>query len=330
MFLMIKNLNFLYILIIFIGCSATVEKRFVNSDGSTNQKSFKDLLQWQIKKNRPDPEVIKTTDDYKDYDLNSNDPYAIWIGHASFLINNGDLKILIDPIFSNRASPISFAGPKRMIKPALSFHELPNIDVILISHNHYDHLDITTLKKLKHIFPNVQICLPKGDQKLLMNNNIKDTKEFEWWDVYQISNTTITFLPSQHWSARGFTDRNKSLWGSWMISSNELNLYHAGDTGYSSDFIKIQKEYDTIDFAMIPIGAYSPQWFMKYAHVTPEEAVQIAIDLKAKKSVGMHWGTFILSDEPVLEPKERLKIAASRYNINFDTVVPGEYILLSN
>ena len=253
----------------------------------------------------------------------------MWIGHATYLLNSGGITILTDPVFSKRASPVRFAGPKRLIPPAISLKDLPKIDVITVSHNHYDHLDIRSLKKLRDLNPDAFFLVPKGDKKLLIRKGIKNVEEFLWWEDVDIKGTKFTFTPVQHWSARGIRDRNKSLWGGWFIKSSERSLYHAGDTGYSQDFNETRKKLGSPDIAMIPIGAYAPQWFMSYSHVNPSEAIQIANDLKAKQSFGMHWGTFPLTDEEVLEPPALLKSALEEKNLSkefFKTVKPGELI----
>jgi len=314
--------SFLFIILTF-NISVFAEERFTNSDGKSNNKSLSEIIRWSSERNRPDPEYIEVKNRHDSKIFNTDEPYAFWIGHASFLVFNGDITILFDPIFSERASPFKLFGPKRLIKPAIEISNLPNIDLVVISHNHYDHLDIQSLKDLQNRFPDIVILIPKGDSQLLEKYNIKKAKEFLWWDNYKIKDSTITFTPAQHWSARGLADRNKSLWGSWYVSYMGRNIFHAGDTGYSNDFKEIRKRLGKVDFAMIPIGAYSPNWFMNYSHVTPEQAVEIAVDLNAKESVAMHWGTFILSDEPVLEPKERLKVAAKDKDINFYTTSPG-------
>ena len=308
---------------------AYAQDRFSNSDGLKNEKSLSEVLKWSWSREEPKKEFIKVNDNINLKSLNDLDNFAIWIGHSTFLINNGDLTILTDPIFSERASPLSFAGPKRLIKPAIKIKDLPKIDIITISHNHYDHLDINSLRKIQKKFPDVKILVPKGDLKLLKNYNLKKNGyEFLWWEEMTIKNTKFTFTPAQHWSARGLRDRNKSLWGSWFIKSGNRNIFHAGDTGYSKDFKEIRNRLGKVDFAMIPIGAYDPEWFMSYSHVNPEEALNIARDLNAKKSIGMHWGTFILTDEPVLEPREKLKKIVLETNVNFYTVKPGDIIEL--
>lgn len=320
------RLLLIFCLIYFSSSISFAEERFSNSDGMKNEKSLSEVLKWSWSREEPKKEFIKTNENINLNSLKDREHYALWIGHSTFLINNGDLTILTDPIFSERASPLNFAGPKRLIKPVIKIKDLPEVDVITISHNHYDHLDINSLRKIQKKFPNVKILVPKGDLKLLKNYNLNNGFEFLWWEEIIFDNTKFIFTPAQHWSARGLRDRNKSLWGSWFIKNEDKNIFHAGDTGYSEDFIEIRNRLGAVDFAMIPIGAYDPQWFMSYSHVNPEEALNIAKDLDAKKSIGMHWGTFILTDEPVLEPRERLNKITNQTNINFYTVTPGNII----
>ena len=320
------RLLLIFCLIYFSTSISFAEERFSNSDGMKNEKSLSEVLKWSWSREEPKKEFIKTNENINLNSLKDREHYALWIGHSTFLINNGDLTILTDPIFSERASPLNFAGPKRLIKPVIKIKDLPEVDVITISHNHYDHLDINSLRKIQKKFPNVKILVPKGDLKLLRNYNLNNGFEFLWWEEITFDNTKFIFTPAQHWSARGLRDRNKSLWGSWFIKTEEKNIFHAGDTGYSDDFIEIRNRLGPVDFAMIPIGAYDPQWFMSYSHVNPEEALNIAKDLDAKKSIGMHWGTFILTDEPVLEPRERLNKITNQTNVDFYTVTPGNII----
>jgi L-ascorbate metabolism protein UlaG (beta-lactamase superfamily) len=258
--------------------------------------------------------------------------YAVWIGHATYLINNGDINILTDPIFSKRASPIGFAGPKRMIPPVMTLSDLPKIDAVVVSHNHYDHFDIWSLKKLSKLNPETIFMVPAGDQKRLIKAGVKNVIEMNWWESFKVSNTAFHFTPVQHWSKRGLFDRNKSLWGGWFMQTDNLALYHAGDTGYSSDFKTTYERLGAPDYSFIPIGAYDPRWFMRDSHVNPEEAVQIALDLKTAHSFGMHWGTFTLTDEPVLEPPVRLEKALIDQNLEpdfFRTPKPGEILQLT-
>jgi N-acyl-phosphatidylethanolamine-hydrolysing phospholipase D len=304
---------------------------FTNTNQISNDKSFKDLMKWTLSGKNPKRVKIETSDEWQSLNKDSKN-YAVWIGHATYLLNSGGITILTDPVFSNRASPVRFAGPKRLIPPAMSLKELPRIDVITVSHNHYDHLDILSLKKLHDLNPSTIFLVPKGDKKLFIRKGIKNVEEFLWWEDIDIKGTKFTFTPVQHWSARGIRDRNKSLWGGWFIKSSERSLYHAGDTGYSQDFNVTRKKLGSPDMAMIPIGAYDPQWFMSYSHVNPEEAVQISQDLGSRQSLAMHWGTFLLTDEEVLEPSVLLRKALEDKNLDkeyFMTLKPGEIFNLS-
>ena len=320
----LRAFSLLFLIFLFSSCS---NKTYQNSDGTQYKKSIFETVRWLVERDLPATLEIEFLE-INDVKVDITEA-AIWIGHSTFLINNGEINILIDPVFSERVSPFSFVGPKRMIPPAIEINQLPKIDIVLISHNHYDHLDIASLSKLSNINDETIFLVPEGDKKLLVNENIKNTFEFKWWDNFQLYGTTFTFTPAKHWSARGLFDENRSLWGSWHVENQNLSLFHAGDTGYSDDFKIIKKRLGKIDLALIPIGAYSPYWFEGYSHVTPDEAIQIAIDLEATKSIGMHWGTFILSDEPILEPKEWLKNSSKKENLDFVTVMPGELIELS-
>tara|TARA_B100000767_G_scaffold216535_1_gene204096 strand:- start:925 stop:1857 length:933 start_codon:yes stop_codon:yes gene_type:complete len=280
-----------------------VDETFHNTDPNTVPKTLGDVIEWRITKDpTPDRVAINVSDEWQSLTPQSTD-YAIWIGHATYLLNTGDVTVLTDPIFSKRASPVGWAGPERLIPPALSIAQLPSIDAVIISHNHYDHLDLPSLKTLQAINPNMLILVPQGDKALLDSQGLVNVSQFRWWQTTKVNQTEFTFTPVQHWSGRWVTGRNTSLWGGWFLKSPNLSLYHAGDTGYSKDFITTQERMGTPDFAFIPIGAYKPRWFMKNQHVDPAEAVQIALDLQVKRSFGMHWGTFILTDESVNEPR---------------------------
>jgi len=312
---------------------------FVMSDetfSNTNQisfdseRSFGDFLKWRLTRKEPKAVQIETSDQWKQLGEQSKN-YAVWIGHSTYLLNNGDLTILTDPVFSKRASPFSWTGPKRLIAPAITLEELPDIDVITVSHNHYDHLDIASLKTLHKLNPNASFLVSKGDMDLLVRSGIKNVTEFLWWEDLEVKNTLFTFTPVQHWSARGFRDRNKSLWGGWFMQSSNHTIYHAGDTGYSDDFKETRSRLGSPDFAMIPIGGYNPRWFMSYHHVNPSESIQIALDLGVSKSFGMHWGTFRLTDEDILEPAQLIGQALKKLNLAddfFRIVKPGEILPL--
>ena len=323
--------NFLIVLLLisnFVMSGETFSN--TNQTSFDSERSFGDFLKWRLTRKEPKAVQIETSDQWKQLGEQSKN-YAVWIGHSTYLLNNGDLTIVTDPVFSKRASPFSWAGPKRLIAPAISLEELPDIDVITVSHNHYDHLDIASLKTLHKLNPNASFLVSKGDMDLLVRSGIKNVTEFLWWEDIEVKNTLFTFTPVQHWSARGFRDRNKSLWGGWFMQSSNHTIYHAGDTGYSDDFKETRSRLGSPDFAMIPIGGYNPRWFMNYHHVNPSESIQIALDLGVSKSFGMHWGTFRLTDEDILEPAQLIDQELKKLNLAddfFRTVKPGEILPL--
>ena len=303
--------------------------KFKNTDGEAIDKSIKDLIRWQRNQKKPTLAYIDLSDDWQNINLDIENNYLIWIGHSTFLIKINDLTILTDPVFSERASPFKRFGPKRLIPPSLSIKDLPPIDVITVSHNHYDHLDIRSLKKISKKNPEAFFLIPKGDIDIFKKRNIDNVFEFEWWQNIDLKDHIFTFTPVQHWSARGLFDRNESLWGGWFIKSTDYSLYHAGDTGYSNDFIETQKRLGSPKYAFLPIGAYDPEWFMAASHVNPEDSIRIMKDLGAEFSFGMHWGTFTLTAEDTLEPPQRLKEALNNDKLdNFITLKPGEVVYL--
>lgn len=316
-------------LIILIFTSFHLTAEYKNSNGVALEKSINDMVRWMRSDQEPIITKIEISSEWKSIDLSNNDNYAIWIGHSTFLIKKEGLTILTDPIFSDRASPFGFIGPKRLIPPAINISALPRIDVITVSHNHYDHLDISSLRKLSKLFPEALFFVPNGDKRLLNKNNIKNVHEFDWWNSFKVKNFEFTFTPVQHWSKRGLFDRNRSLWGGWHIKHDDYSIFHAGDTGYSNDFVQTRLRLGAPKYAFIPIGAYDPEWFMSDSHVNPEEAVQIMLDLEAEKGFGMHWATFTLTDENTIEPKIRLENATMKLdNLDFTSLVPGDVINL--
>ena len=302
---------------------------YKNTNGVASDKSFGDMLKWIRSDVVPEITKIEISSDWEEINLSEDDNYAIWIGHSTFLIKKNGVTILTDPIFSKRASPFRNIGPKRLIPPAIPLNTIPQIDYVTVSHNHYDHLDIHSLKKISKLHPEAIFLVPAGDLKLLKRKNISNAFEFQWWETFKKQNIEFTFTPVQHWSKRSLFDRNKSLWGGWYIKNKDYSIYHAGDTGYSKDFIDTRLKLGAPKYAFIPIGAYDPEWFMAESHVNPEDAVQIMLDLEAEKAFGMHWATFTLTDEDTIEPKERLKKAVNENgSIDFKSVSPGDVIYL--
>ena len=313
----------------FIFNSSVVLSDYENTNGKPIEKSFQDLLKWATDDIETKIDYIEISNDWESLDLEEDDNYGVWVGHSTFLIKKNGITILTDPVFSERASPFKNIGPKRLIPPAIPLKQLPEIDFITISHNHYDHLDIRSLKDLYLLNSSTIFLVPAGDKKLLERQKIENVYEYEWWEGYLSDELKITFTPVQHWSKRGLFDRNKSLWGGWYFEFNDFSIFHAGDTGYSEDFKSTRMKLGSPKYAFIPIGAYDPEWFMAESHVNPEDAVQIMLDLGAESSFGMHWATFKLTDEDTLEPRERLDAEVKNKKINsFIAPIPGSIINL--
>ena len=210
-----------FVLLIF---SFDLNSKYTNTNGMEVNKSIKDLIRWQRNQQKPIISSIEISDEWRNIDLINDTNYLIWIGHSTFLIKKDDFVILTDPVFYNRASPFKRFGPKRLIPPSITLNELPPIDVVTISHNHYDHLDIRSLKKISLLNPNVTFLIPIGDKDLFEKRNIKNVIEFEWWESKEFDSFEFIFTPVQHWSARGLFDRNDSLWGGWFVKGNEYSI----------------------------------------------------------------------------------------------------------
>ncbi len=247
---------------------------------------------------------------------NRRERTVTWIGHATLLLQTNGVNILTDPHLTARASPVSFAGPKRVIAPSLGFPELPHIDAVLISHNHYDHLDLGTVTELNRQRGGPPLFLvPLGLKAWFIDQGIGNVEEYDWWDHAERFGLNFHFVPAQHWSSRTLDDRNQTLWGGWVIETPGFRFIFCGDTGYSNDFKDIGKRFGGFDLAAIPIGAYEPRWFMKTQHVNPDESVMIHRDLHARQSIAIHWGTFVLTDELLTDPPRQLAAALDRQSI---------------
>ncbi|MDC1077965.1 MBL fold metallo-hydrolase, partial [Candidatus Pelagibacter sp.] len=240
-----------------------------------------------------------------------DDDYIAWIGHATFLIKLGETTIITDPVFSKNAGPLIF-GPKRYVEPAIQLKDIPKTDVFLLTHNHYDHQDMSTIRRFP--YKDAKVLLPLKLGKYF--KKYKDVNEMDWYEEIKINDhLKITFLPAVHWSKRSLTDTNKTLWGNFLIQYKNIKILFACDTGYGNIYKEIGEKYGPIDITMINIGAYDfrPMFDKSIYHTTPEEALNVAQDLKSKKVLGMHWGTFVLSLEPVMEPLIRFKENAQKF-----------------
>ena len=262
--------------------------------------------------------VLSDIKKYKDGD------YIGWIGHATFLIKLGNTTIITDPVFSKNAGPLIF-GPKRFTKPALNLKEIPPVDVFLLTHNHYDHQDMMTIRSFP--FKNTKVMAPLKLGKYFEKNGYSDVNEMDWYEEIIINEKMkITFLPAVHWSKRSLTDTNKSLWGNFLIEYDEKKILFACDTGVGNIYKEIGEKYGPIDINIINIGAYNFYPLTPYKdksayHTNPEEALEISRDLKSKKVIGMHWGTFVLSLEPIMEPRDRFRDNAEKYGFKKEDAI---------
>jgi N-acyl-phosphatidylethanolamine-hydrolysing phospholipase D len=238
-------------------------------------------------------------------------PTVTWIGHATLLMQMEHVTFLTDPIWSNRPSPVPVVGPGRFVAPGISIEDLPPIDFVLISHNHYDHLDLPTLSALAKRSADTIFFVPLGNAELLQAQGIENVKELDWGQTVAYKGATVHCLPSQHWSKRSLNDDHKALWSSWAVTGADRRFYFSGDTGYFTGFQEIGRLLGPFDLAAVPIGAYEPRAMMRESHMNPEEAVKAAQDLNARRAIAMHFGTFDLSDEPLAEPPQRFKAAAA-------------------
>lgn len=258
----------------------------------------------------PPSEMQRPVKDYRIY----------WLSHATTLIQLPGVNVLTDPVFSERVSPVSFAGPARLIDKPASIDELPAVDIVIISHNHYDHTDLDSLNELKDKRDPLFI-VPLKMKTQLLNLGITRVIELDWWQQVDTGQLVITGTPAKHFSGRGPGDRDETLWSGFYLQHKEgRTFFFAGDTGYSPHFKEIREKMGAPDVAVIPIGAYLPRWFMKRVHVNPEEAVQAFIDLEAAEMLAIHWGTFHLSDEPLDEPPRLTRQAAVEKKIDLKRI----------
>ncbi|WP_440619131.1 MBL fold metallo-hydrolase [Candidatus Pelagibacter sp. HIMB1493] len=290
----------------------------ISRSGKFSYRTFSKLRK-NISLNFPKEHIVKKEKVKSDLEKYKNDDYVAWIGHATYLIKLGNTTIITDPVFSKNAGPLIF-GPKRFTKPALDLKEIPKIDLFLLTHNHYDHQDMSTIKNFP--YKDAKVLVPLNLGKYF--KNYEDVNEMDWYDHKNInSDLKITLLPAVHWSKRSLTDTNKTLWGNFLIEYKNRKILFACDTGYGNIYKELGEKYGPIDLTMINIGAYNfkPMFDKTIYHTTPEEALNVAKDLKSKKVLGMHWGTFVLSLEPIMEPPIRFKDNAENYGFKREDAI---------
>ncbi len=333
-----KFLSFIFIFIVYTFDLSSMEKKpyhhlsdgtFRNPEGSPERDSN---VKWsykifneerkKIKIDIPDDHVVPREKVLKDLEKNKENDYVAWIGHATFLIKLGDTTIITDPLFSKNTGPFIF-GPKRYVDPAIKLKEIPKTSLLLITHNHYDHLDMQTIRNFP--YKDTKVIMPLKLSKYF--KLFKNKQELDWYEQIKINNDLkITLLPAVHWSKRTLFDTNKTLWGSFLIEYKEKKILFASDTGYGNIYKKLGNNYGPIDLTFINIGAYNfypimPMKDKSVYHTNPEEALSIGKDLKSKKIIGMHWGTVILSLEPIMEPPMRFKKNATNFGFKSEDAI---------
>ena len=315
---------------------------FRNPEGSPKRDqsfnwSFKIFNEEKKKINTdvPSSHIINKKEVLENLKKYNNDDYIAWIGHATFLIKLGNTTIITDPVFEKNMGPLIF-GPKRYVDPALNIKDLPEINLFLLTHNHYDHLSSRTIKRFP--YKKAKVLAPLKLGKYFTRNGFSDVDEMDWYDEIKVNDIKITFVPAVHWSKRSLWDTNKTLWGSFIIEYKNRKIFFACDTGYGNVYKELGKKYGPIDLTFINIGAYnfypmSPRKDWSIYHTNPEEALNIGQDLQSKKVLGMHWGTVVLSLEPIFDPPKRFKNASNKYGYNKDDAVIfkiGQIELLEN
>jgi L-ascorbate metabolism protein UlaG (beta-lactamase superfamily) len=304
-------------------------RRFRNAEAH-GANSIREVVRWQRRRHpAPWPEWVEDPAHPPPPRLASG-LAVTYIGHASFYVQIAGRGVLLDPIWSARCSPLSFIGPKRVRAPGQKLGALPGVDLLLVSHNHYDHMDLPTLRRVRRRWN--PLCFTGLENARHLRKVGIIAHELDWWQHVETAGLTITYVPAQHFSARGLTDRNRSLWGGFVIQGGGHTLYYAADSGWCRHFAEIGQRFPGIDLALLPIGAYEPRWFMHIQHMNPEEAVRAHLALGARRSIGMHFGTFAgLTDEGFDAPLRALAAARERHGVaeqDFTTLPCGATLIL--
>ncbi len=287
-------------------------RRFINPTGSAGQP-FSAVPRMLLERRTPWPTRVDVPV-RRPSGLDGAAAVLTFIGHATFLIQTASGNVLTDPMYSQRAGPLNLVGPRRVRPPAVRLDDLPPIATVLLSHNHYDHCDLRTLRLLAERFDPL-VVTPLGNRSLVRSARVRRVEELDWWQASTTSALSVTLTPAQHFSARSPLDRNRALWGGFVLTIGDRRIFFAGDSGYAPFFRDIRQRLGPIDLALLPIGAYEPRWFMQPIHMNPAEAVQAHVDLQAPESVAMHFGTFQLTTEGIDEPLQALADALRARNI---------------
>ncbi|RID86677.1 MBL fold metallo-hydrolase [Peribacillus asahii] len=279
-----------------------MKKRYENLDNVSNMKSMKDLWKWQKERWQKKKDLLQQIPhaeqkQIKQLQANRSHPSITWIGHSTFLLQLNGLNILTDPVWANRQGI-----QKRQTEPGILLEDLPEIDVVVISHGHYDHLDFGSIRRLKG---KPAFYIPYGLKKAFVKRGYQDIYEANWWDSFQAGEVTLSFVPAQHWTRRTLFDTNTSHWGGWVLENNNTSFYFVGDTGYFRGFQEIAKKFK-LQYVLMPIGAYEPEWFMSDSHINPEDAVRAFLELSGDFFIPMHYGAYRLADDTGPEALERL------------------------
>ncbi|KYG67480.1 hydrolase [Bdellovibrio bacteriovorus] len=290
-----------------------------HNPGMSGNKSMLQVLKWKMTSTvTPWPATLENTSKPEVANqLKEGEISTTFINHATHLIQLKGVNIITDPVFSERVSPFTWIGPKRVRRPGIELKDLPKIDVVLISHNHYDHMDEESIRELAKKF-DPTFVVPLGNERLIKEMGAKKVIEMDWWQTAELpEKNSVTLVPAQHWSRRTMFDTNKALWGGFVVkAADQRQIYFAGDTGYGALFKDIKGKLGPMDVAILPIGAYEPRWFMKEQHMNPEEAVQAHLDLESKFTLGTHFGTFPLTDEGIDEPVKALAEAIKKMQVD--------------
>lgn len=293
------------------------------SDFKRLRQERKSMTPWQWREIESTPPPVAQVDD--------DSVRITWVNHSTFLIQFAGLNLLTDPVWSQRVSPFRFVGPKRYHAPGIPLEALPDVDAVLLSHNHYDHCDLATLKHLIHRFPAMRVIAPLGHDQLLSDLGVRHRQILDWWSYCKIKGVSVTLTPARHWGARSLWDRGSTLWGSFVIDTPQGNLYFGGDTGFADHFVRTRARLGPMAISLLPIGAFRPQWFMQDVHMGPAEALKAHRQLGSHVSIGCHFGCFSLANDEQDEPARVLRNECAKQNVSaeqFRLPIPGRPIVV--